>query len=104
MSGDGGQAGVAGQAHEEEAMQEYFRLIEFAKERAIEGSRFYRTTCVRCRTPMRTDLAGLKLELEGMSCLLCEKCEGKPRGSYGGSPQESHDIKYHGSRFGQGEW
>jgi hypothetical protein len=51
---------------------------------------------------MRVSLETLKKEW--LECKPTCECGGGGSGSYGGSPQDSHDIAYHGGRFHSAEW
>ena len=77
-------------------------FVAFAKRRAIAGSRCFRSNCGYCGQEMRVSLKTLKKEwLESKPAC---GCGGGGSGSYGGSPQEPHDIAYHGGRFHSAEW
>ena len=78
-------------------------FIAFAKQRAIAGSRYFWSKCERCGQAMRVSIETLKKAWLG-SLPTCSECRGRWCGSYGGSPQEAHDIAYHGGRFYSGEW
>ena len=77
-------------------------FVEFAKRRAIAGSRCFRSNCGHCGQEMRVSLETLKKEW--LECKPTCECGGGGSGSYGGSPQDSHDIAYHGGRFHSAEW
>ena len=73
-----------------------------AERRKLDGG-MYQSWCKECRCSMKVDAKRLQEEMTGEGPY-CYACKGLRTGSYGGSPQESHDITYHGSRFHSGEW
>ena len=77
-------------------------FVAFAQRRAIAGSRCFRSYCGHCGQAMRVSMKTLKKEW--LECKPTCDCASGMSGSYGGSPQESHDIAYHGGRFHSAEW
>ena len=77
-------------------------LVMLAERRKLAGG-MYQSWCQECRCSMKVDAATLRDELSGDGPY-CHTCTGLRTGSYGGSPQESHDIAYHGGRYHSGEW
>jgi NAD-dependent SIR2 family protein deacetylase len=84
-------------------MSEERDFQRFVIRRSIVGSQFFLANCVNCGGEMKVCIETLRKEWEGRSPK-CRECSGPSIASYGGSPQESHDIAYHGSRFHSAEW
>jgi hypothetical protein len=78
----------------------------FATQQRIAGSKYFRSNCKSCHQAIRVSLDALRKEWLWVEHPQCDACRWpnmyvRP---YGVSPQELHDIVYHGSRFHAGEW
>lgn len=64
----------------------------------------YLIWCRGCGCEINATMSRLREEYEGEP-VYCLTCSGvSTSGGYGGSPRESQDNRYHGSRFHSGEW
>lgn len=59
--------------------------------------------CRDCGCEIIATTESLRKEFRG-GYVSCKACTPRLSGSYGGSPQDSHDMAYHGGQFYRGEW